>query len=85
MFNFFKKTKKSENGVKPMPELSDLDGMTLQEGDVVEALRYELGRCKIVIEDHQYFYESLFTGTRVSWTKMIDASTNFQKVRKVKD
>lgn len=83
MFNFFKK--KKENGVKPMPEISDLEGMTLKEGDIVDALRYELGRCKIIVEDKKYFYESLATGERVSWTRMIDAATNFQKVRKVKD
>jgi hypothetical protein len=85
MFNFFKKKKKEENGVKPMPELSDLDGMTLKEGDLVDALRYDLGRCKIIIEEKKYLYESLATGEKVSWAKMIDAATNFQKVRKVKD
>lgn len=83
MFNFFKK--KQENGVKPMPEISDLEGMPLKEGDIVDALRYELGRCKIIIEDKKYFYESLATGEKVSWARMVDATTNFQKVRKVKD
>ncbi|TAH19491.1 MAG: hypothetical protein EAZ08_08355 [Cytophagales bacterium] len=81
MFNFFRK--KKENGVKPMPEISDLEGIALKEGDLVDALRYDLGRCKIVIEDKKYFYESLTTGEKVSWAKMIDAATNFQKVRKV--
>lgn len=85
MFSFLKKKNKHENGVKPLPELSDLDGMTLKEGDIVEVLRYELGQCRIVVEDKKYYYESLTTGERVSWVKMIDASTNFQKVRKVKD
>ena len=84
MFGFFKKKKKDENGVKPLPELSDLEGIALKEGDIVEALRYDLGQCKLIVEDKKYYYESIATGERVSWARMIDAATNFQKVRKIK-
>ncbi|MCU0392845.1 MAG: hypothetical protein MUE81_17185 [Thermoflexibacter sp.] len=84
LFNFFKRNKSAENGVKTMPEISDLEGVALKEGDLVEVLRYEMGTCKIIIEDGKYFYESITTGEKVSWAKMIDAATNFQKVRKIK-
>ncbi|UCG26887.1 MAG: hypothetical protein JSV24_07865, partial [Bacteroidales bacterium] len=55
----------------------------LKEGDIVESLRYEMGRCKILVTEEGYIYESLDTGKRVSWAKMIDATTENQKVRKI--
>ncbi|MDX1629245.1 MAG: hypothetical protein R3345_11135 [Fulvivirga sp.] len=79
MFGLFKK-KKDKNS---LPELNDLNNMPLKEGDIVEALRYNLGKCKLAIEDNSYFYISLDNGKKVSWLKMIDASTDNQKVKKI--
>ncbi len=81
MFGFFKKKKKEE---KPQPTLTDLNNIPLQEGDVVEVLRYEMGKCKIIKkEDGHYYYESIETGKQVIWVKMIDAATDLQKVKKI--
>ena len=66
-----------------MPAISDLDNNPLKEGDLVEALRYELGQCKLLVIDNSYIYESLSSGRQVSWLKMIDASTDNQKVKKI--
>ena len=80
MFGLFKKKEKKDNA----PMLADLNGEPLKEGDVVESLRYELGKSKIVAgEGGQLFYESLQTGKQVSWALMVDAATNLQKVRKI--
>lgn len=79
---FFKKNNKPEKK-KALPPLVDLDQMPLKEGDTVEALRYNLGKAKIVVENENIYYESLETGERVSWVKMIDAVTEFQKVKKM--
>ena len=62
----------------------DLDGQTLAPGDTVESLRYGLGVCLIIREADGFVYESLETSKQVNWVKMVDASTKFQKVRKVK-
>lgn len=79
---FFKKNGQKDKK-KALPPLVDLDQNPLQEGDVVEALRYDLGKSKIVVEGEMIYYESLESGERVSWVKMIDAATEFQKVKKV--
>lgn len=79
---FFKKNNKQEKK-KALPPLVDLNQMPLKEGDIVEALRYNLGKAKIVVENDNIYYESLETGERVSWVKMIDAATEFQKVKKM--
>ncbi len=79
MFQLFKKS----SGKKKQPKLEDLNGNPLKEGDIVESLRYELGKCRIVLSEEGYIYESLDTGKRVSWAKMIDATTENQKVRKI--
>ncbi|MBL6449668.1 hypothetical protein JMN32_25385 [Fulvivirga sp. 29W222] len=79
MFGLFKK-KKRKSG---LPELKDLDSVPLAEGDLVEALRYDLGKCKLLVIDSSYVYESVATGEKVSWLKMIDASTENQKVKKI--
>ena len=79
MFGLFKKKEKKDK----LPQLMDLNNNPLMEGDLVEALRYELGRCKILLIDEQYVYESVSSGKQVSWLKMIDASTDNQKVKKV--
>jgi hypothetical protein len=78
MFGFFKRSKKEK-----LPELADLDDNQLKPGDIVVSFRYDLGKCEIVEEDGNYFYQSLESDTRVHWLKMVDASTEKQKVRKV--
>ncbi|EAY31403.1 hypothetical protein [Microscilla marina] len=81
MFGKFFKKKKTKK--KESPPLVDLEQRPLQEGDIVEALRYDLGEAKIIIAEDNLYYESLATGKRVIWVKMIDAATQFQKVRKL--
>lgn len=80
MFNLFKKKRKE---VPKLPELADLNNLPLQEGDEVESLRYDLGRCRLILAEGSYVYESLSSGERVSWLKMIDAATEHQKVKKI--
>jgi hypothetical protein len=80
MFQLFRK---DNNRKRKKPKLADFDGNPLKEGDVVESLRYDLGKCKLFYTDEGYVYESLESGKRVSWAKMIDASTENQKVRKI--
>jgi len=60
----------------------DLNEQRLQPGDVVEALRYELGRSDIIEEDGHIYYVSKATGKRVSYCLMVDAITERQKVKK---
>jgi hypothetical protein len=73
------KKKKKDSG----PLMLDLDGKPLQEGDFVESLRYELGKCQIIKKGESFEYDSLETGKSVSWARMIDAATKHQKVRKL--
>ena len=80
MFSLFKK-KSGEN--KNLPLLADLNGNPLGEGDLVLSHRYELGECKIVKTENGIEYESLTSGKRVSWLRMIDAVTENQKVNKI--
>ncbi len=80
MFQLFRKNSSRK---KKQPKLADLDGNPLKEGDIVESLRYELGKCRILLSEEGYIYESLDSGKRVSWAKMIDATTENQKVRKI--
>jgi len=85
LFDFLKKNpEKKEKSVDPMPQMADLDENPLQDGDVVEVLRYDLGKCRLIQGEHGFEYESLTTGERVSWLRMIDAATQLQKVKKVK-
>lgn len=65
------------------PRFADLEGNPLKEGDVVLSLRYDLGESRIIRTDKGMVYESVQTGTRVAWDKMIDAATGNQKVRKL--
>ena len=74
MFGLFKKKNKEQI-------LLDLDGNPLQEGDIVDNLRYDMGESKLVRTDEGLEYESLADGRRVSWLRMIDAATERQKVR----
>ncbi len=78
MLNFFKKSKKKRH-----PQLTDLDQNLLAVGDQVESLRYDLGLCEIVEKESEIFYRSLASGEEVNWLLMIDAATEYQKVRKV--
>lgn len=79
MFKLFRKKEKKEK----QPQFVDIDNQPLMKGDIVEVLRYNLGRCKLIAEEGTFYYESLETGEKVVWLKMIDASTDKQKVRKV--
>ena len=81
MFGLFKKKEKQDK----LPQLLDLNNNPLAEGDIEEAMRYELGKCKLLLEDEQKVYESISSGKQVSWLKMIDASTDNQKVKKAED
>ena len=66
-------------------QLLDLDKKPINPGDMVQSLRYDLGVCKLVLEGNTLYYESVESGERVSWIRMIDAATEMQKVRKVED
>jgi hypothetical protein len=83
MFNFFKKKTQPEKATTPPPQLADINQFPLQEGDLVEALRYDLGKCKLVRAEKGYVYESITTGEQVSWLRMVDAITQLQKVKKI--
>ena len=61
----------------------DLEGQPLKEGDTVLSLRYDLGECRILNSEKGIVYESLSSGEKVSYVKMIDAATGYQKVRKI--
>ena len=85
MLNWFKKNgngQSRKNG-KSEVQMADIDGNPLSIGDWVQSLRYDLGVCKIVTGKIGFDYESVETGDRVSYVKMIDAATSFQKVRKI--
>jgi hypothetical protein len=77
MFNLFKK--KNTTGLK----FEDMDGNALKPGDKVISFRYDLGECILVSGEKGIEYESVKTHERVSWIKMIDASNNRQKVKKL--
>ena len=79
MINFFKKKPKE----KPAPQLLDIYGIPILEGDEVVSHRYELGKCKVVLEDLHFYYVSMNNEKKVSYTKMVDAITGHQKVEKV--
>jgi hypothetical protein len=81
MFNFFKK-KKKDNEISNL-KMVDLDQNPLKIGDIVDALRYDLGKSKIVETEKGMAYKSIETGKVVTWHLMIDAATEFQKVKKI--
>ncbi len=64
-------------------QLQDLDGLALFPGDKVNCLRYEMGESILIDGENGFEYESIATKQKVSYTKMIDAATTFQKVRKL--
>jgi len=73
MLGFFKKNKRKV--------LLDLDGNEINEGDIVESLRYDMGESKLILTDEGFVYESLKDGRQVSYLRMIDAATERQKVK----
>jgi hypothetical protein len=76
MFGLFKKKPKEPTP----PKLLDLNNNPIVEGAVVKSLRYELGECVVELEGLEYFYVSKSSGQRISYTKMVDAITENQKV-----
>ena len=78
MFGLFKKKQKE----KQAPQLLDINGELLVEGDRVEVLRYDLGECTLTLDGLHYYYETA-SGEKISYAKMIDASTEQQKVKKL--
>jgi hypothetical protein len=78
MMGLFKK-KKGKSKI----QFTDLEGQPLKEGDHVMSHRYDLGECRIVKTDEGMVYESLATGQQVSYVKMIDAATGYQKVKRL--
>jgi len=61
----------------------DMEGQALKAGDHVRSHRYDLGECRIVETDAGLAYESLANGRQVSYVKMIDAATGYQKVKRL--
>ena len=80
MFGLFKRKKEKK---KSSPQLVDLNGNDLKEGDIVFSHRYEMGNSRIITGEQGIEYESLETKKRVSWVLMIDAATDRQKVEKI--
>jgi hypothetical protein len=88
MLNFIKKllnpeVKPNGEATNPSPQMVDLNGEPLAEGDLVRSLRYDLGECQLLKVGGVWHYQSSDSGQQVSWAKMIDAATGFQKVVKV--
>jgi len=80
MLGVFKRKKK-----KLLPELVDIENNLIREGDKVELLRYEMGVCELILVQDTFYYQSLTNDKRIIWLKMIDASTDRQKVRIIND
>jgi len=83
MFDFLKR--KERNNGTSNPQMVDLDKNPLKPGDVVDALRYDLGKSKVIKTEKGLAYESIETGKIVTWHLMVDAATELQKVRKIVD
>ncbi len=73
------KRKKSKSKI----QFNDLEGQALKAGDHVMSHRYDMGECRIVETETGLAYESLATGQQVSYVKMIDAATGYQKVKRL--
>lgn len=82
MFKFFRRHANGKDKPSPL-QMADINGEPLATGDTVESLRYDLGMCRIIAVEGGYAYESLETGEQVSYLRMVDAATSYQKVRKV--
>jgi len=81
MFNFFKRKGKSDKTSNL--RMADLDQNPIKAGDVVNALRYDLGISKVIETEKGLAYESIETGKVVTWHLMVDAATELQKVKKL--
>ena len=81
MFNFFKRKGKSDKTSNL--RMADLDQNPIKAGDVVNALRYDLGKSKVIETEKGLAYESIETGKVVTWHLMVDAATELQKVKKL--
>lgn len=81
MFGLFK----SKKATTHVPVLADLNNEPLGEGDLVQSLRYDLGKCRVIQTEKGLAYESMENGKQVSWHLMVDASTDLQKVRKISE
>lgn len=75
-FGFLKRKNKRK-------QLQDLNGTPLFSGEKVDCLRYDMGESILLEGENGFEYESVKTGQKVSFAKMIDAATSFQKVRKL--
>ena len=81
MFNFFKRKGKSDKTSNL--RMADLDQNPIKAGDVVDALRYDLGKSKVIETEKGLAYESIETGKVVTWHLMVNAATELQKVKKL--
>ncbi len=79
MFGLFKKDKETKSKL----QFVDLEGNELKPGDKVISYRYDLGECIIGEDENGYYYESLKIKKKVSWSLMVDAATEHQKVKKI--
>ena len=73
----------SRKSRKSKLQFVDFEGQPLKQGDTVMSYRYDLGECRIVDTEEGMAYESLASGQKVSYVKMIDAATGYQKVKKL--
>ena len=83
MFNFFKKKGKADKSSNLRK--IDLDQNPIKPGDMVDALRYDLGKSKVIETEKGLAYESIETGKVVTWHLMVDAATELQKVKKLEN
>ena len=83
MFNFFKKKGKADKSSNL--RMVDLDQNPIKPGDMVDALRYDLGKSKVIETEKGLAYESIETGKVVTWHLMVDAATELQKVKKLEN
>ena len=80
MFDFLKFKKTDTH--KDEPLMMDLDNKPLNEGDIVEVLRYDMGKSRVIMTEKGLGYESMENGKIVTWHYMVDAATSLQKVKK---
>ena len=83
MFDFLKF--KKNDPPKDTPLMMDLENKPLNEGDIVDALRYDMGKSRVIMTEKGLSYESMENGKVVSWHYMVDAATSLQKVKKLEE